>query len=272
MPKNKIRFPKSSLKIPPIVARVLFICVALALLVLAIAGYAWKVMCTSSQFTIQDIIARKEGINLAYLKGRNIFAVDLRREARFLAAQYPDYKRVKLIRVLPDRLYVDFIVRQPLALIKLYRWFAVDDEATLFFPASDVQEAVLPVITGLETKIYGPKSGRRYELRELAMALEIIKEAGASRVLKNYRLSKIDVSSIANTSVFISLPLSMPGYAPDPQRILYDLLEVKIGYGNIKQKMLILEGVVAQSSNDLSRIKYIDLRFKEPVIKLKDAK
>lgn len=272
MPKNKIKFSKFPLKVPPAAIRFFVTFVIVACVVFAIAGYVWRTLCTSPQFAIQDVIVRQAGVDLSYLRGRNIFAVDLNREARLLAGQYPDCRRVKFIRVLPNRLYVEFVVRQPLALVKLYRFFAVDDESTLFFLSPDTKETDLPIITGLETKIYGPKSGRRVNIRELAMALDILAQARASKVFRNYRISKIDVANIANASFFIPVQISMPGYANDPQRLLYDILEVKIGYGNIRQKMMIVEGILAQTKNDLSRIKYVDLRFKEPVIKLKDAK
>ncbi len=272
MPKSKIKFSKVPVRIPPEVMRAIVVFIISAGALLAIAGYVWKFLCTSPQFTVQEVVVRQEGVDLSYLKGRNIFAVDLVREARMLASRFPDCKRVKVIRVLPSRLYVDFVLRQPLALVKLYRIFAVDDESTLFFPAPDTKEQDLPVITGLETKLYGPKAGRRYHVNELEGAHEILRYARASRVLKGYRISKIDVSNIANTSFLIPVPLAMPGFANDPQKALYSAIEVRVGYGSIRQKMMILEGVLAQNKRDLAGIKYVDLRFKEPVIKFNDAK
>jgi hypothetical protein len=47
---------------------------------------------------------------------------------------------------------------------------------------------------------------------------------------------------------------------------------VRIGEGSIKQKMMILGGLLIQAEKGLQNIKYIDLRFKEPVIKLNNAK
>lgn len=272
MPKNKIKFPKAQVKIPPHVFKALGICIVAACVIAALAGYVWKVLTTSPHFNIQEVIVRQEGVDLSYLKGRNIFAVDLVRNAQTLAARYPDCKRVKIIRVMPSRLYVDFILRRPVALVKLYRIFAVDDEATLFFPGAETREQDLPLITGLETKLFGPKSGKRYAAAELESALEIIKFARASRVFRGVRIAKIDVSNIANTSFTIPVPVVMPGLINDPRRAVYDAVEVRIGYGNIRQKLMILEGVLAQNKNDLSNIKYVDLRFKEPVIKFKDAK
>ena len=50
------------------------------------------------------------------------------------------------------------------------------------------------------------------------------------------------------------------------------LLEVRLGADNIEEKVAILGGIFTQGKFDLGNIKYIDLRFKGPVIKNKDAK
>jgi hypothetical protein len=51
-----------------------------------------------------------------------------------------------------------------------------------------------------------------------------------------------------------------------------EALEVKIGWDNIKEKMDILGNLIAASGTDLANFKYIDLKFKDPVIKLNVTK
>ena len=48
--------------------------------------------------------------------------------------------------------------------------------------------------------------------------------------------------------------------------------EVRTGMNNIRQKMMILAGLVTQERKEWINIKYIDLRFKEPLIKLNNVK
>jgi putative ubiquitin-RnfH superfamily antitoxin RatB of RatAB toxin-antitoxin module len=50
------------------------------------------------------------------------------------------------------------------------------------------------------------------------------------------------------------------------------ILEVRISQGNIVEKVAVMSGLMNQERNNLANIKYIDLRFKEPVIKFKDVK
>ena len=153
---------------------------------------------------------------------------------------------------------MQFIERKPVALIKLYRYFAIDETGAIFYiQGEQLPELDLPVITGLETRLFGPKPGVRYNIKELNLALEILREAKRTHILKYYKIRKVDVSNAANSSIFI----------PIAQNITNDL-EVKFGSNDITNKMAILAGLIINGKNDISGIKYIDLRFNEPVIKL----
>ena len=89
--------------------------------------------------------------------------------------------------------------------------------------------------------------------------MNIIKESRRIEGLSNYKIKKIDVVNALNLSVFI-------------QDIGPEFLEVKLGADNIKYKLALLGGLIAAASKDIGNIKYIDLRFKDPVIKFNDVK
>jgi cell division septal protein FtsQ len=236
---------------------------ALILVLVFVSGYLLQLIKNLDYFKVKDIIVSKEGfIDLSYLKGHNIFAIDLQRESRYISGQHPDYKYIRLIRVLPDRLFVEFIKRKPVAWIKLYRYFCVDEDSMLFDVSSRSETQDLPVILGLETKIFGPKSGVKYHSEELDLALDIIKEFRRSRVLRYFKLRQLDVAKPANVSLFLLVPVARQAVQPG--------LEVKIGQGQLKDNLVILGALLVQLKNDWHNIKYIDLRFKEPVIKLWD--
>ncbi len=224
----------------------------------------------SDYFKIKDIIVSKpeEGLDFSYLVGRNIFNLDLEKESRYISELYPDYKKVRLVRILPNRLFVGFTERKPKALVKLYRYFFTDSDLVLFNVPVNLEETDLPVIVGLETKIFGAKSGKRYNIKELAEALNIIKELKINNALKKYKIKRIDVASLANASFFLQLSDYTKGQAITTQEVL----EVKMGQDDTSDKIRILGDLFNQLKNDLSNIKYIDLRFKEPVIKLREVK
>lgn len=216
-------------------------------------------------FRIKDIVLNQTGLDFSYLIGRNIFNLDLRKESEYISGLYPRYKSVRLVRLLPNRLFVGFTERKALAYVKLYRYFGIDKDLVLLDVVPESINGDLPVILGLETKIFGARPGRQYNIRELAVALEIAREARINKLFKEYRIKRIDVTNAANASFFIQLSDYAEGGNLGKER----LLEVKVGQDSIGERLGILSDLLTQLNNDLGNIKYVDLRFKEPVVKFK---
>lgn len=224
-------------------------------------------------FRVKDVVVDSEGRgDFSYLEGRNIFDIDITGEADYISQAYPGYKRIKLIRVLPNRIFIDFIKRKPLAILKLYRLFSIDDELVLFETGNEAGMTELPLIIGLETKIFGPKAGTRYNIKELNVAMEILKSIQTNRTLKDYGIKKIEVHNANYFTCFIGVPWAFYGNSQkQPAQGSY-VLQIKFNREAIQDKIDILAGLCSQIKNDLSRVSYIDLRFKEPVIKFNDDK
>ena len=239
------------------VLRAKLIIILLALTVLGlVAASGLRYLMRSDYFRIRDVLVA-EGIkdNFSYLKGRNIFSIDLNKESQYISNLYPIYKKIQLIRLLPDRIYINFAKRQALAYVRLYRDFCVDKDLMLFDPVDNMGRENLPIIVGLETKIHGPKSGRKYAIKELVLALNLIKQINNNKALKNYNFKIIDVRK------------------PDiVLLILENGPEIRMSQSNTENRVNLLATLFIQSKGALNNIKYIDLRFKDPVIKLKDTK
>ncbi|MDD5409762.1 MAG: hypothetical protein PHC71_06695, partial [Candidatus Omnitrophica bacterium] len=138
-----------------------------------------------------------------------------------------------------------------------------------FNPAGSDEESALPVIYGLETKIFGPKPGAKYKRPEIDLALSIVKEFTANSALRGFTLKRIDVANLQTAGIFVLLPDKQPvDYSKPAFRLESFGFEVRIGAGSIKEKLMILGGLLMQGDKEWANIKYIDLRFKEPVIKL----
>jgi hypothetical protein len=278
-----MRKQKFNLPIKPILGGILFF--AIVSVGIASVGTVAK---KTDIFVIKDIIVREhnnnkgivsraqEGpadtaINISYLKGSNIFALDLQEEEDRVARLYRDCKTIRLIRVLPDRIVADYIRRKPLAYVKLYRDFYVDEDAVLFEMPASQGEPPVPLICGVEAKISGAKQGKKYNVKELLLAVSIIKEIKNNSALKDVRIKKIDVSDVVNTS-FLVYTFSYPLAGPEIEEAMpNDTLEVKIGQEYINDKLNILHSLLIQEKNNWVNINYIDLRFKEPVIKFKET-
>jgi cell division septal protein FtsQ len=229
----------------------------------AVAWYGWWTVNNAACFRVRYVITRGgDPVALMHIRGRNIFRVNLDKEAELLLQTYPDYHNVQMVRVLPNRIFVNLIKRRPLALIKLYKMFAIDEEGVLFGVRPEYADMGLAVITGLETKIFGPKPGRRYVTKELSSALEMISLVKKNPLLQAYSVSSVDVAVASQASLEL-VPTSHRAQG----------IEVRMGVDHISRKISLLAGLLRQqSSQDIDRIAYIDLRFKEPVIKLKDEK
>jgi cell division septal protein FtsQ len=265
---NKVKKQRTSSSSKPLV-----ILVAVLLLVAGFLGYIWRVLTTADYFKIKSIVSREAlSDDLSYLLGRNIFKLDLPKESLNILKTCPDCYRIRLARVLPDRLYVEYVKRRPMAFIKFSNYVAVDNERVLFKSSINPEETGLPIILGLESKLNAPRSGMRCDIKELAVALDILAASARNPMLRDYRISKIDVADIDDITILIPLVKKVPVAENEkgPQKPEY--LEVKISQGDIRDKVAIMAGLINQEKQNLASIKYIDLRFREPVIKFKDVK
>jgi len=260
MIKRKINFPIKLVILGLIIISTLFFLI----------GYLVKSLKTSEYFKIKAVVSSKPqaGPDFSYLMGRNIFTLDLGKESRYISELHPVYREIRLVRLLPDRLFVLFTERQALAYVKLYRYFCVDSDLAVFEIPQELAETDLPVIVGLEKKIFSVNCGKQYNIKDLALAVNIIKEAKLNSGLKKYKIKRIDVTNPPKASFFMQVSEN----AEDQSISAAELLEVKIGQDNIPDKTRILADLLTQLKKDLDDIKYIDLKFREPVIKFKDAK
>ncbi len=265
MKRHKDSFPVKPLFLSVIIAIIIAVGISI--------GYMHKVLTTSDYFNVKGIISREElSSDFSYLKGRNIFTLDLNGESSNIARKCPDCLRVRLSRVLPDRLFVEFIRRKPVALVKLYRYFVVDQYGVFFGSVPNPGSLNLPLVTGLETKLFGITFGKKYVTKELVLVLNIIKEFNKSLLMKGYQIQKIDVGTADDITIFIPIGPNKNGYSQWQVPGKENILEVRISQGNILEKIAVISGLINQEKYNLGNIKYIDFRFKEPVIKFKDAK
>ena len=248
----------------------LMLIVILAIILLdfsLLLGYIWKVLTTSDFFAVKRVLVRNSSESFEQLKGRNIFNLNLNNESVRALLNCSDCRRVRFVKILPNCVIVDFVKRQPVALVKFYKIYAIDEQGVFFNPLGTTEETKLPIIYGLETKIFGPKPGIKYKRPEIDLALSVIEEFRANRTLRVFTLKRIDVASLQRAGLFVLLPRQVADYTKPIPQVEWLGFEVRIGEGNIKQKLMILGGLLMQEGREWANIKYIDLRFKEPVIK-----
>jgi len=260
---------RKKLNIPP---KITFLAFIVFVFTLAL-GLIFSLFTTADYFKIKEVIVLdKPDKELMHLEGRNIFLIDLHKESELIARSSPDCSKVNLVRIFPDRIFVDFVKRKPVAMVQLFRNFVVDENGVLFEAYPGIQEQTLPLITGLNSRITKVIPGQKPQSKELGLALSIIKEVKKFHNLSEYEIQKIDIEGVDYVTILIPINKSREGYSawftPERQKTL----EVRISRGNILEKIAVMSGLISQEKDNLKDIKYIDLRFKEPVIKFKDAK
>jgi len=238
-----------------------------------IISYAVKKLKNLNYFTVKNIIVSVATPDtFLYLKGRNIFDIDIKKEAQYIWEAYPQYKNVRIVKFLPGSLLIDFIKRKPVGIIMLYRYLYVDMDQVIFNIPAGAPALELPQIRGLETKIFGPKPGTKYNLKELALALNIIQEVNRTRVSRVYKVKVVDVANPANASFLLQAPGQLINGLKAKEVKTQTVLEVKIGQDDIKDRVKILNTLLLSIKNDFTDVKYIDLRFKESVVKFNNDK
>lgn len=278
MKKHKFNLARKNLFgiIKSFLIKLIIIIIAVFLIVLFVINNLNEFLRTSDYFKTQEVIFNEENnVDLSYLEGQNIFTIDLQEESRHITEHYPIYRKARFFRVLPNRMFVEFVRRKPVAVIKLYRNFYVDEGAVLFATteqAEQLEEQSLPVILGVEAKISDPKIGKEYNIRQLTVALNILKELSSNSALKDCKVKKIDVTNLSNISSFIFIQLLPEDYSKKQTAKAIKELEIRLDTYNIHDKVNILAGLFVQVRGELANIRYIDLRFKEPVIKFNEDK
>ncbi|MDD5348083.1 MAG: hypothetical protein PHT59_05665, partial [Candidatus Omnitrophica bacterium] len=229
----------------------------------------------SSMFVVTGIVVRQDGTvrqdasEFVYLKGRNLFDLDVRREARQIAGVYPSYQQVRLIKFYPNQLFIDFVKRKAVACIRGQRLLYVDENLVLFRLPEEAPQPAVPEITGITRGLSQAKAGTQCRLSQVTLAMQIISQLARAKALGERRLSRVDVLDPANASFFVFIGQPAAGGevhgAPAAR-----LLQVKIGNESVSERVKFLATLLAQVENNLYNIEYIDLRFQEPVIKFKE--
>ncbi|MDP2939402.1 MAG: cell division protein FtsQ/DivIB [Candidatus Omnitrophota bacterium] len=183
------------------------------------------------------------------LIGKNLFSLNLKKISQKIEAEFPQLGQVKIARRLPDELIIMAFKRNPIAKVKLLdQYFYVDEEGVIISVFRNSQDH-LPLIMGVVNVPTSIRIGQTYDAQNLKFGLEIIKEIDKITYLKSLVLSKVNVSNLSRASFMFA-----------------DGIEIIIGDENIGERLKLLVVILSRINKELGQLKYIDLRFKEPVI------
>ena len=187
--------------------------------------------------------------DLKKLKGHNIFAINLSVVQKKLQKKYPQASSLRVGRKFPNRLMVTAKKRKAFIQVKMgNKYFIIDNKAVILSVADSVEER-FPYVEGIVLSKDRMNLGSVIRGRNVRVAIRIV------TVYNNYlntlrlRIKSIDLRDSAKINLHLSNHL----------RIIMD-------GDNIDTKMQVLSLVLTEKDINFKNVKYLDLRFKEPIL------
>jgi len=233
----------------------IFVCVGSAL------GAFYYLCVRTPYFDVKEVYIsgrRSPTVDYAKLKaaayGKNIFKVNLSDIRNKMLKEYPELMTLQLTRVFPDTVIASTSLRQPIAQLYKDHYYPVDREGVLLSGVRSLPLEGLVIVTGTRGDL-SRKVGQRLDDARLDASLALLEGIRSSDALNGHRLIEIDVSNLRNIIFFLE-----------------DGLEIKIGRkGSLDglefaERLENLRSILRDPKIRPSEIRYIDLRFEEPVI------
>ncbi len=205
-------------------------------------------------FTVKDIwyestLQAIQSSELSALKGKNLFDVDLKKAQRQLQSRYPQFKELVVLKRFPNQILVVAKKRPVFAQVKAGARTVVVDEKGVVLSIHSDEGKDLPFIVGINGFKSKIVPGVMMEGESLQTALGIIRAFLSEKNLSSHRMIKIDISNLSEIFFYLE-----------------DNLKIIIDRENVAHKLKMLGLVLAQAKPDPREIRYVDLRFKEPIL------
>jgi hypothetical protein len=248
---------------PDILRTVGLVCIlvlGIALAGMALAAYG-RGICASSLFTVRQITIAQhlqplELPELAKLKGKNLFSVDLPKAEAKVHARYPQLAELRVIRRFPDEIFVTAVRREPFAKVFIDGHSCVIDRQGYMIGAPIEGQESLTVIKGLKRqKVSAGELIRDERVKLGVMIIMFFRE--------DRRLSSVQLETV---------------HVDDLTRIVCDVeveeaeFQAIMDKENITARLKMFSDVLSRGGLDLQQIKYMDFRFGEPILGQKKVK
>ncbi|NQT90121.1 MAG: FtsQ-type POTRA domain-containing protein [Candidatus Omnitrophica bacterium] len=188
-------------------------------------------------------------IVLTSKKGTNIFTIDLEGCAAEVTRRHPEFRDVKVTKVLPDILEISYKIRKPFCQVDSGRFYLVSDDCVVLPNPLIAAEPELPIITGVDVSERFLSPNRRSRSKALKNAIALLKEIEDSDFSKEYSVVKISVYSPHNPSIYLK-----------------DGTRIEIGEHSFGESEKVLVKVLDDLESKDKKAKIIDLRFDDVVV------
>ncbi|MBI3602284.1 MAG: hypothetical protein HY209_05260 [Candidatus Omnitrophica bacterium] len=244
---------KSSVKIPAIVIIRLIVFLLIGCIFFWIYSRAADFLTGAPLFDVKQVLVDQsisfiDHRPLKALKGQNIFSVDLAKLHRHIAAEYPQIAMLRIVRQLPDTIKVLAKKRDILLQVQVHgKYLVVDTEGVSMFYTS--QALAFPVVRGVPFERNKVVLGVASSIKELNLVVELF---GQLKLYPHTRQLKVIMVEAGNVS---KIELTVMPH-----------VQIIIDQEDLAAKINMLELLLQKGKINWSQIKYIDVRFKEPII------
>jgi len=217
-----------------------------------VAGGLWSYVQRADAFRITQVqLPASSSLKLSDpLVGDNLWTLDIRAVAEHLSRQHPWLRQVRVIRQPPNTIRIETIPRLAVAQVHVRQWHPVDADGFLLPQASASPLDRLPRLAGLDQGNGSLKVGAINTDERLKTALRVLKMLQRAPALMSRRVTELNVADVQQLRFVIDGEIEIRcGSEAEVPRQLERLLAV-------------LKRVAKQSV----AVRYIDVRFREPVI------
>lgn len=188
-------------------------------------------------------------------QGRSVMRVPLE-ERRVTLERIAWVEQARVSRVLPNRIRVELVERQPVAFLRAGSELALVDIHGVILERPPQGDFRFPVVTGFSEAMPQPERERRMQLfAQFGKDIESVR-AGAAE-----QLSEVDLSDSSDLRATLA---RVPDAAPSgegPQALM-----VHFGGGEFAAKFKTLLDNYAQWRSSAGRVESVDLRFRKQVV------
>ncbi|OGW80712.1 MAG: hypothetical protein A3C47_07135 [Omnitrophica bacterium RIFCSPHIGHO2_02_FULL_51_18] len=183
-------------------------------------------------------------------KGENLVTLDLVNVQELIKRKHPEFKEVRVRRVLPNRIEVLLKRRTPIAQIAFSSRYVQVDKSLVVLPGTASSPfRNLTILEGVPVPPEGLLVGASLREAGTLKALKLAEYIKGHRLLRKHTLSRIDISDPRNISVYVDGDI-----------------EIRLGFTHLVERLKILDQTLKTVELDRVKIRYIDLRFDDVVI------
>jgi len=181
-------------------------------------------------------------------KNQWLLTVDLVEAEQRIRKSHPEYKDVKVHRVLPNAVLIDLKKRLPFARVRLDQTYWIDPTGVVL-PPGEERDKDYPLILGVPKPRGRITVGSRIRYRTLDQAIQLLSDIQAQETLQDHALTQLDISDKRDFVLQID------------KRI-----DIHMGFRNWAEKLNKLAEAVESLEIHPDKVRYIDLRFDDIII------